>query len=162
MGKAEPTEMWGGMYASGHLEIKEGRLYSLPLLSHVMDIFSDNNFEPRVMQDKGKIKNTLIYASGCRVVCGFKAPIFSLHMDAELAVDYRNSRAKFDRMCEAILGSVGEVCRSQSVELANPNDLDFSYTNSAKAFTVLKSLGSEYISDPLVVAIRDWHRLRGK
>jgi hypothetical protein len=55
-----------------------------------------------------------------------------------------------------------EVGKLSSTEIKNPYDLDFTYTDSDKAFTVLKSSSADEISDPIGMAIRDWHRKRGK
>ena len=74
--KEEPAEMWGAMYASGLLKIKDGTLNSAPWLSDVCDIFRDNGFEPFSAQDKGMRRGLIIYAKGCRFICSYEAPIF--------------------------------------------------------------------------------------
>jgi hypothetical protein len=81
-------------------------------------------------------------------------------MDAELALDYKEYRSRFDMICKHTLQNLAVVCESESVELRNLADLDFSYSDSTSAFSVLESLGAEAIHDPLIVAIRDWHRKR--
>lgn len=156
------TEMWGAMYASGHLEIKSGELTIQSIVDAIAAAFESNSFESHVVENKAGNKEIGIYAKGIRALLSSQVPVFSVHMDAELAIDYQANRARFDSICGALLGNVSEACQGQSVELDNPFDLDFSYTDSTNAFTVLKSVGAEKIDDPLAIAIRDWHRKRGK
>ena len=162
LGEAVTTEMWGAMYASGHLEIKSGKLKLQSIVDGTADALKSQGFDPHVTQNQAGRQEIMVFSKGIRALIDTKAPLFSVHMDAEIAIDFKTNRENFDRICQSMLNHINESCKSQSVELVNPLDLDFSYTNSSKSFTVLKSIGSEYISDPLAVAIRDWHRKRGK
>ena len=162
LGDVVTTEMWGAMYASGHLEIKSGELKLQSIIDGTADAFKSNDFVPHVTQNQAGRQEFMIFSKGLRALIDKKSPLFSVHMDVEIAIEFKSNRAKFDKVCDSILNNINESCNSQSVELGNPLDLDFSYTDASKSFTVLKSIGSEYISDPLAVAIRDWHRKRGK
>lgn len=158
---AEPVELWGGIYASGHLEIKSG---TLPIKS-VIDIFSDSmkeaGFEPHVSQNQARRKEIGIYAQGLRALVDSQYPFFSVHMDAELSRDFGGYRTRFDKITDEILKGIQNECVSESVQLVNDFDLDFSYADSTQAYSVMKSLGADSIKDPLAMAIRDWHRTRG-
>ena len=103
-----------------------------------------------------------MYAQGIRAVTDIQAPIFSMHMDADIALQYKENRRKFDSVCQGYLNAIQDVARNGDADVANLNDLDFSYTNSEKAYSVLKSQGAVQIADPVGIAIRDWHRKRGK
>lgn len=155
------TELWGGIYASGHLEIGEGRLEVAKLVEGFGQAFADNGFEPDVQPNLAGRREIMVFAKGLRACVDTQQPFYSLHMDAELALDFDKSRQKFDRACKSILNNIRTVCSESSVDLKNPDDLDFSYTSSSKAFTVMKSMASDRIYDPLAISIRDWHRLRG-
>ena len=102
-----------------------------------------------------------LHGKGFRICIDQQLPLFSFQMDADLALEYQQSRNKFDSVCKTALGNIVKTCDDHSVELLNQNDLDFSYTDSTNAYSILKSKGTENISDPLVIAIRDWHRKRG-
>lgn len=161
-GEAVTTEMWGGLYASGHIEIREGQLKVDPLIEGMAESMRTAGFEPHVIQNQAKRKEITVYAQGIRAVIDIQAPIFSIHMDSEIALQYKESRRKFDAVCKGYLNSIKEVSKNCDVDVANPDDLDFTYTNADKAYTVLKSLGANHIADPVGIAIRDWHRKRGK
>lgn len=162
--EAITTEMWGGLYANGRLEIQPGS-------SMKFDSIKDCIFESlqKISPDAdityGRDKNNniteaFIFATGIRARLDAKRPIYSFHMDADLALDSSNSRAKFDNVIKTYLGFVEEAAKNESVEIDNLHDLDFSYTDSEKAYSVLRSGLAENMSNPVGVAIRDWHRLR--
>lgn len=161
-GEAVTTEMWGGLYASGHIEIRDGELKVDPLVDGMVESMKKVGFEPHVTQNQAKRKEITVYAQGIRAVIDIQSPIYSIHMDSEIALQYKDNRNKFDAVCKGYLEVINEVAGSCSVDVANPDDLDFSYTNSEKSYSVLKSLGADHIADPVGVAIRDWHRKRGK
>lgn len=156
------TEMWGGLYASGHIEILDGKLKIPPLVEGMAKLFRKANFEPHIIPNRGRRKEISVYSQGIRAVIDTQIPRFSIHMDAEIGTAYKSYKQKFDTVCQGYLKVITEVAKDCNVNVANPNDLDFSYTNSAKSYSVLKSLGSENIADPIGIAIRDWHRKRGK
>lgn len=160
LGEAIITELWGGLYASGHLEIASGELKVQKMLEALDGALKSEGYKTFIDQNQAKRKEFMIFTEGFRITMDSQAPYYSLHMDADLALDYKNSRAKFDRISQSVLVNINQVCADDSVELTNNLDLDFSYTDSAKAYSVMKSLGSEKIKDPLAVAIRDWHRKR--
>lgn len=161
-GEAITTEMWGGLYASGHIEIRDGELKVDPLIEGMVESMKKAGFEPHVIQNQAKRKEITVYAQGIRAVIDIQSPIYSIHMDSEIALQYKNNKQKFDTVCKGYLDVINQVAGNCSVDVANPGDLDFSYTNSEKAYSVLKSLGADYIADPVGIAIRDWHRKRGK
>lgn len=161
-GDVVTTEMWGGLYASGHIEIQSGRLKLDPLVDGMAELIRKIGLEPHVIQNQATRKEKTVFGQGIRAVIDVQSPIYSIHMDSEIAIEYKTYKQKFDTVCQGYLQVINEVADDCSVHLANPNDLDFSYIDSAKSFSVLKSLGSEYIADPIGVAIRDWHRKRGK
>ena len=159
---ATSTELWGGLYASGHLEIASGSIGVDKIIESVRSAAIEVGFEPNVIQNRAGRMEVTIFGRGFRSLVDTKAPLFSLHMDAELGTNYKASRAKFDSFTEKTIANINAVCEDESVDLKNPMDLDFSYTDASNAFSVLKSEGAKLMSDPLSVAIRDWHRTRGK
>ncbi len=161
-GEAITTEMWGGLYASGHIEIRNGELKVDPLLEGMVESMKKVGFEPHVTQNQAQRKEITVYAQGIRAVIDIQSPVYSIHMDSEIALQYKENKQRFDSVCQGYLDVINEVAANCSVDVANPNDLDFSYTNSSKSYSVLKSLGSDHIADPVGIAIRDWHRKRGK
>lgn len=156
--EATTIEMWGGLYANGHIEIESGELKVGGLLDGMVEALRTIGFEPNVTQNKAGNREYLIYAQGIRILLYTHAPLFAIHMDAELALDYSSYRGKFDILCNNILDVLDDCTSRDSVNVANPRDLDFSYTDSAKSFAILSSAGAENIADPVAVAIRDWHR----
>jgi hypothetical protein len=154
------TDLWGGLYASGHLEIANGELPFKAALEAIRDAMAAAGFEPQVTQNAAGPREFLVLARGCRSVFASQAPVFSIHMDAELAHGFADARAKFDRITADTLRGITDACSRHSVELANPLDLDFTYSDSASAFKVLESLAANEIRDPLAMAVRDWHRRR--
>jgi hypothetical protein len=83
-------------------------------------------------------------------------------MDAQISSEYQSYRERFDRVCVEFQKTIAESAILSSVELKNPNDLDFTYTNSTSSFRVLRSGAAEAIADPIGLAVRDWHRKREK
>lgn len=156
------TEMWGGLYASGHIEIRDGQVGVDSLVEGMVESMKAGGFAPHVIQNKVRRKEITVYAQGIRAVIDIQAPIFSMHMDADIALQYKENRRRFDAVCQGYLNAIKDVAKNCDADIANPDDLDFSYTNSEKAYTVLKSRGAEQIADPVGIAIRDWHRKRGK
>ncbi|WPC75915.1 hypothetical protein [Vibrio porteresiae] len=161
-GEAVTTEMWGGLYASGHIEIRDGELKVDPLVDGMVESIKKVGFEPHVTQNQAKRREITVYAQGIRAVIDIQSPIYSIHMDSEIALQYKDNKKKFDAVCKGYLDVINEVAGICNVDVANPDDLDFSYTNSEKSYSVLKSLGADHIADPVGIAIRDWHRKRGK
>lgn len=158
---ASTPELWGGLYASGHLEIASGNLPLNDYIEAFHSALKANGFKPSATSNQAGRREIMIYAKGFRICADSSSPsFFSLHMDAELAVSYSNSRRTFDAVCKHVLNNISDTCKSSSVELRNPLDLDFTYSNSQSAFTVLQSLAADNINDPLTIAIRDWHRKR--
>jgi hypothetical protein len=161
LGEAITTELWGGLYASGHFEIEDGVLQYSQAVEAFRDALTKEGYEPFIDQNHAGRKEIMLFAKGFRMCIDTQSPLFSFHMDADLALDYKNSRRKFDNVCNNTLMNIRKVCDDNSVKLRTENDLDFSYTDSTSAYTILKSVGAENISDPLAIAIRDWHRNRG-
>lgn len=155
------TELWGGLYASGHLEISEGELSVERLIEGFEDAFSNQGFDPNLTQNKVKREEIVIFDKGIRSVIDWKSAIFSVHMDAELCIDFKDYRRKFDSFTKTLLDNISTICMENSVKLENESDLDFTYTDSTDAFSVLRSLSANEIQDPLAISIRDWHRSRG-
>jgi hypothetical protein len=158
---AVTTELWGGLYASGHFEITSGSVGYDRLVEGFVDAIKNQDFDPDVIQNQAGRQEIMIYAKGIRALLDTKAPLYSIHMDAELAIDFGKYRNKFDSISQNILSNISSICKEESVDLKNDLDLDFSYTDASDAFTVLQSMGADYMENPLAVAIRDWHRKRG-
>lgn len=160
LGDAVTTELWGGLYASGHLEIASGSLQVDRMLEGLREAIITGGYKPRVDQNLAGRKEIMIFAEGFRILMDSQAPYFSLHMDADLGLDFKGSREKFDRVSISALENIKFICADDSVELINPLDFDFSYTDCAKSYSVMTSNGAENIKDPLTIAVRDWHRKR--
>jgi hypothetical protein len=158
LGAAVTTEVWGGLYSSGHIEILDGQVLIAPLVDGMAAAFRSIGIEPHVTQNQAGRQEIMVFGKGLRGI--LDGPIYSLHMDAELGLAYADHRARFDRATNEFLRTITEVARASSASLGNPNDLDFNYSDSAKSFSILKSLGSDLIADPLALAMRDWHRKR--
>jgi hypothetical protein len=161
LGEAVTTELWGGLYSSGHLEIVSGSLKHARVIEAFRSALESEGLKPQVSSNSAGRQKFLLFAKGVRICIDSKAPFYSLHMDSELALNFNKARTRFDRICCNALKNITQICKDDSVELKNENDLDFSYTDTTNAFTVLKSLGADNISNPLIIAIRDWHRRRG-
>ena len=165
--EVEPTDdvlddgLWGGLYASGHLELAGGALQVSPVVEAIRGAFEAEGFENQLSRNRAGRREIAIFAKGIRATIDTKVPFYSVHMDAEMAHGFSRYRRIFDRVMDDILSNLKETCAAESVELINEFDLDFSYTDSAKAYSVLKSVGANHIQDPIAVAIRDWHRSRG-
>lgn len=151
------TEMWGGLYASGHIEC-EGDLFADPLINGVMDSFRSAGYEPQFTQNLAAGNDMSVYARGMRFSilpgCGF----YSLHMDAELAINYKKNRNVFNSVCDNLLEVIIESAKKSNAKILNPRDLDFTYTDSAKSFSILGSKCAEEIQDPVALVVRDWYR----
>src|SRR5262249_24311336 len=115
-----------------------------------------------IQRNTGVLPSFGIYGEGVRVTISSQVPMYSLHMDADVGTAFGPTRQSFDGVLTSALATIKTAFASKSVQLKNPDDLDFSYTNGTNAYSVLKSLSAYAIRDPLGVAIRDWHRLRGK
>ena len=161
LGDGTTTEMWGGLYASGHIEF-DGELQICPLIDGMVEAIKSVGYEPHVVQNKAARQEVMIFGKGIRATIDTKSPFYSLHMDSEVAMNFSTNKNKFDKVCHKYLEAIVEVGKLSSTEIKNPYDLDFTYTDSDKAFTVLKSSSADEISDPIGMAIRDWHRKRGK
>lgn len=155
-----PDEMWGGLYASGHLEVSGSNIPYAVIIDAVKDAFAANGYHADVMRSQGRIDNWSIFARGLRCAIHSKSPYYAIHMDAELAKGFGEARAKFDMICTQTLSGIKNNCAAAGGELKNPFDLDYTYTDSTKNFNVLHSLGADAIADPLAIVIRDWHRRR--
>jgi hypothetical protein len=157
----EHTEFWGGLYASGHLEIASGRLRITSVIDGFRSALSDAGYEIVTAPNLGSRRDVALFGRGIRATIDTRSPfLYSLHMDAELTRTFGDARQRFDCICERVLSNLAQACVNESVEMKNLNDFDFSYTDSAQLFTVLRSLAADAIMDPLAVAIRDWHRRR--
>ncbi len=157
---AVAAPLWGGLYASGHIEIGTGELKVLRVVQAMRSALQRAGYKPTTCENKAGRKEIALLARGFRICIDTQCPYYSLHMDAELGLDFKGSRQRFDNVCKEALAKLQQICRDDSVELLNPLDLDFSYTDSTKAYTVMRSLGAQQIRDPMIVAIRDWHRRR--
>ncbi|HGM7057407.1 TPA: hypothetical protein ACKP7K_000832 [Serratia marcescens] len=155
------TETWGGLYAEGHLEF-DGELLSDVLFPRLTDAFKCNGIDVQYNNNLAGNKDILIWDPDIRLVIFPHSSHFSLHMDAEINLNYKGNRTKFDKICSDVLDAFAQSAKECGVELKNPYDLDFSYTDSSKAYSVLTSDGANSITDPLAIAIRDWHRLKNK
>ncbi|HBK4608400.1 TPA: hypothetical protein LLS51_000051 [Serratia marcescens] len=155
------TEFWGGLYASGHIEF-EGQLYANPVIEGIYECFKENGFSPEHTQNYVATKEVILFDKGIRCVLYPQTSLYSLHMDTNLTSEYKENRTKFDSMCNGILKVIDDVTKKSGVDLKNPYDLDFSYTDSAKSFSVMKSEAASKISDPIAISIRDWHRKKNK
>ncbi|HHP5656965.1 MULTISPECIES: hypothetical protein [Klebsiella pneumoniae complex] len=151
------TEMWGGLYASGHIEM-EGELLAEPLINGVMDAFKNAGYNPEFVQNMASTRDLYIYARGMRFSIKPDTCFYSLHMDAELAMGYKKSRNIFNNVCDNLHDVIIESAKKSNVNLLNPRDLDFTYTDTAKSFSILESKGAGEIKDPVAIVVRDWFR----
>ncbi len=152
-------ELWGGLYASGHLELGGPEVQCFDVVEVVRTVFVKHGFKP-VLDQRENLSAHSVFATGLRAILGTRAALFALHMDAEIAIEYQRYRSQFDAITNDILSGISNICQDKSVELKNPMDLDFTYTDAAKFFSVLRSDSANEIADPLAIAIRDWHRSR--
>ncbi|MCI1032475.1 hypothetical protein [Raoultella terrigena] len=151
------TEMWGGLYASGHIELK-GELLAEPLINGVMDSFRNAGYEPYFTQNLAAGKDMSVYAKGMRFSILPGSCFYSLHMDAELAINYKKNRNVFNGVCDNLLEVIVESAKKSDAKILNPRDLDFTYTDSTKSFSILGSKCAEEIKDPVAMVVRDWYR----
>lgn len=157
-----PDELWGGLYAAGHLEIASGELDVATVVDCFTAALAEHDFAPSVTQNLAAGQEYMVFAKGCRAQVASKSPFYSLHMDTEFSREFVSSRQRFDSMTAMILDGLSEVCTDADVALENPVDLDLTYTNGTDLYSVLRSAGAEAIQDPVAVVIRDWHRRRGR
>jgi hypothetical protein len=160
-GEAVVPEMWGALYASGHIEF-EGELQLKPLIDGMAESLRMPDKEIQCIQNQAARKEFLLYGKGIRAVIDSQYPVYSIHMDAEIGISFKRERERFDRVCSAFRDVIKEVAKLSAVKLLNEGDLDFTYTNSTKSFKVLSSEAAEKIADPVGLAIRDWHRRRSE
>src|SRR5690606_22453193 len=70
-------EMWGGLYAHGHIEVDD---YSRISVSGIIEIARDaaksSTSDVIVSQNKAKRKEVAIYGRGLRLVVDTQAPVF--------------------------------------------------------------------------------------
>lgn len=154
------TELWGGLYASGHIEYSEGALSAEAVVEEMASVLRGNGYDCSINRELAKGEEFAVFGTGIRCVLSAKRGIYSVHMDAELGFDFSGSMQRFDKICIGVLKGIEMAATAASVRLHNPNDLDFTYTNSAKAFSVLSSIAAENIADPVGLAVRNWHRKR--
>ena len=159
---SDNDELWGGLYASGHLEIQDGEAKYNHIIDPIVSAMSNAGLSPKVSQNLAGTKEFMIFAEGCRAVVGTRAPIFSIHMDAELSRNYANSLNTFDKISREATNGIAKCLADNGVTLANPGDLDFSYSDSETALTVLQSKAASRLDSADICAIRDWHRTRCK
>lgn len=160
-GEATVSEMWGALYASGHIEF-EGELQLQPLIDGMAESLRLPNMEIQCIQNQAARKEFLIFGKGIRAVIDSQYPIYSIHMDAEIGTSFKSERKRFDKACLDFHGVIKEAAKISSIDVSNEGDLDFTYTNSTKSFKVLSSEAAENIADPVGLAIRDWHRKRSE
>ncbi|HBQ4077936.1 TPA: hypothetical protein ACHJCJ_002885 [Klebsiella pneumoniae] len=158
MNNGDVTEMWGGLYASGHIEAK-GEILVKPLIEGVMDAFKNAGYKPEFAENENPMRNDYsVFARGMRFSILPGPCVYSIHMDAELAIDYRRNKNIFNGVCGNILEVIMEAASKSDATIINPRDLDFTYTDSAKSFTILESQRAEQIKDPVAIVVRDWYR----
>ena len=75
-----------------------------------------------------------------------------------MAINYKASRSVFDDICDNLLSVILESAKKHGAKIKNPKDLDFTYTDAAKSFSILESKTAGLISDPISIVVRDWHR----
>lgn len=153
-------EFWGGLYASGHLQLPESGLEIASVIDVLQTAVSTQESPAQVIPNRAGRKEISIFGTGIRACLDTQVPVYSVHMDAELGISFSDARKRFDATCQNILAGIDQACRSKSIPLGNPFDLDFTYTNGAKAYSVLRSASAENVQDPILTSIRDWHRLR--
>ena len=157
----EPAEVWGGLYAYGHLEIESGFLKLRSAVDALQQALVSSGLEPSISQNQVRRREVSLFAKGVRAQMDGQLPVYAVHMDAELGRGYADARRRFDVLVERILANFRDACAADGARLKNPHDVDFSYTDGTQAYTVLKSAAADTLHDPVLFAIRDWHRLRG-
>ncbi|WP_117262213.1 hypothetical protein [Klebsiella pneumoniae] len=136
----------------------EGELLAEPLINGVMDAFRNAGYNPEFVQNMASTRDLNIYARGMRFSIKPGTCFYSLHMDAELAMGYKKSRNTFNNVCDNLHDVIIESAKKSNVNLLNPRDLDFTYTDTAKSFSILESKGAGEIKDPVAIVVRDWFR----
>lgn len=63
-GEVVTTEIWGGLYASGHMEIKSGELQIAPLVEGMAESFKSVGYEPNVTRNSAKRQEIMVFAHG--------------------------------------------------------------------------------------------------
>lgn len=158
---AEPLELWGGLYAAGHLEF-EGELP----VQDVVEVFASQaqaaGHEARVVQNQAGAREVSIFSTGLRIQVATDSPFYAFHADTDFVHGFGRSRSAFDSLVSGTLEALKQLCLAKGTELHNPLDLDFTYTDSAKAYSVMRSGSAEAIRDPVALALRDWHRQRSQ
>ncbi|HBT3253407.1 TPA: hypothetical protein MBF53_000151 [Klebsiella aerogenes] len=154
------TELWGGLYASGHIEV-DGGIQADALINGVMDSFKSAGYDPHFTQNMAENRDLIVYSKGMRFTLLPGSCIYTLHMDAELAIDYKRSRKTFDNVCDNLLEVILESAKKSDAKIMNPRDLDFTYTDSARSFSILESKAAKSIVDPVAMVVRDWHKKKG-
>lgn len=154
--------LWAGLYAMGHLELSEGQLPQAPVVEALRSALVDNGFgPPDCTQNQVGSRGWLISSPGIRCELDGAVPVFSMHMDVNLYGQLEENRKRFDAVAHKSLSLMADACKGKAT-LKNPGDLDFTYSNSDSAHTVMHSLAADQLADPIAIALRDWNRLRGK
>lgn len=91
-------ELWGGLYASGHIEISDGQLDYKDLLDNFVAAIESENFTVNVDQNQAGRKEFLLYGKGIRMCVDTQYPIYSLHMDANLGTNYSEYKKSLTRL----------------------------------------------------------------
>ncbi|WP_129544342.1 hypothetical protein [Serratia sp. 1D1416] len=159
MYNAATTEVWAGLYAEGHLEHNGVVRFDI-LIPELVQAFKNVGIDVQYIQNQARDKDFLFWSPDVRLVLYPSSSYFSLHMDAEVNISYKVSRNKFDRICHGVLDALVQSANKCGVKVNNPYDLDFSYTDSSSMYSLLTSGGANAITDPLAIAVRDWHRLK--
>ncbi len=153
--------IWGGLYSQGHLELGAPQKMSpVDLVDVIVASAKRHGFDTLVSQNQAGAKEIGIYGRGFRALVSSHAPVYSLHMDAELTAGYGAARATFDAIVGDVLTGVRDLANAKAAALANPHDLDFTYTNSTSSFRVLRSAEADAIAEPATILVREWHRRR--
>jgi hypothetical protein len=121
---------------------------------------ADSGYTPLVNQNQAGAREFAIWGQGVRIALASHAPLYSIHMDADLGKDAVGARQRFDALVGLAQTRMMAACAARGVHVTNLRDLDFTYTDSKSALSVVRSSAAEAMTDPLVNAIRDWHRER--
>lgn len=149
------TELWGALYSGGHLEF-DGELPIKPLIDNYINSLSPHVEDLKVIQNQAKNKEVNIFGKGFRMVQHINFPLYALHYDIDIGTNYIEQKKNYDNILNTVFESINKTCDDNSVELKNPNDLDFHYTNQTNNHKLLASKAAENIDDPLAMAIREW------
>jgi hypothetical protein len=117
----EMPELWGALYASGHLELARGNILVPSVVDMFVDILKDSEFaDVNVVTNHAGMREIAVFGRGVRATIGTQSPFYSVHMDVELTKGFEAARVKFDRICDRALDTLCHISKIESAVITNP------------------------------------------